>query len=201
MNVYLILKAEIINYFQYFGSLIVDWPHKAETKSIYPPKGYAFLIFEQEESVQDLIRACIIDNNKFYVTISSSSVQDKHVQVKPWYLNDSTFVVDETQVINPRRTVFVGGVPRPLKSSLSLYFLLMLSLTRSKIKDFIQLGELAQIMNQLYGGVCSASIDTDSELKYPKGAGRVSFSNQESFVNAIASRFVRLQCGEIDKRV
>lgn len=56
-------------------------------------------------------------------------------------------------------------------------------------------------MNQLYGGVCSASIDTDSELKYPKGAGRVSFSNQESFVKAIASRFVHLQCGENDKRV
>ena len=32
-------------------------------------------------------------------------------------------------------------------------------------------------MNKLYGGVCYAAIDIDPELKYPKGAGRVSFSN------------------------
>ena len=55
-------------------------------------------------------------------------------------------------------------------------------------------------MNRLYGGVCAASIDTDSELKYPKGAGRVSFVSQESFVQAISDRFVNLQCGESDKR-
>uniref|UniRef100_A0A672MWJ8 Cytoplasmic polyadenylation element binding protein 4a n=1 Tax=Sinocyclocheilus grahami TaxID=75366 RepID=A0A672MWJ8_SINGR len=32
--------------------------------------------------------------------------------------------------------------------------------------------ELAMIMDRLYGGVCYAGIDTDPELKYPKGAGR-----------------------------
>jgi cytoplasmic polyadenylation element-binding protein len=56
-------------------------------------------------------------------------------------------------------------------------------------------------MNKLYGGVCFAAIDIDSELKYPKGAGRVSFSNQQSYVNAISSRFVQLKYNEIDKRV
>ena len=55
-------------------------------------------------------------------------------------------------------------------------------------------------MNKLYGGVCFAAIDIDSELKYPKGAGRVSFSNQQSYVNAISSRFVQLKYNEIDKR-
>lgn len=62
--------------------------------------------------------------------------------------------------------------------------------------------ELAQIMDRLYGGVCYAGIDTDPELKYPKGAGRVAFSNQQSYINAIAARFVLLQVGDIpDKRV
>ncbi len=56
-------------------------------------------------------------------------------------------------------------------------------------------------MNKLYGGVCFAGIDIDNELKYPKGAGRVSFSNQQSYVAAISSRFVHLQYNEIDKRV
>ena len=61
--------------------------------------------------------------------------------------------------------------------------------------------ELAMIMDRLYGGGCYAGIDTDPELKYPKGAGRVAFSNQQSYIAAISARFVQLQHGEIDKRV
>lgn len=56
-------------------------------------------------------------------------------------------------------------------------------------------------MNRLYGGVCYAGIDIDPELKYPKGAGRVSFSNQASYVSAITARFVQLQHCDIEKRV
>lgn len=61
--------------------------------------------------------------------------------------------------------------------------------------------ELAMIMDRLYGGVCYAGIDTDPELKYPKGAGRVAFSNQQSYIAAISARFVQLQHADIDKRV
>ena len=57
------------------------------------------------------------------------------------------------------------------------------------------------IMDRLYGGVCYAGIDTDPELKYPKGAGRVAFSTQQSYIAAISARFVQLQHGDIDKRV
>lgn len=57
------------------------------------------------------------------------------------------------------------------------------------------------IMDRFYGGVCYAGIDTDPELKYPKGAGRVAFSNQQSYIAAISARFVQLQHSEIDKRV
>ena len=56
-------------------------------------------------------------------------------------------------------------------------------------------------MDRLYGSVCYAGIDTDPELKYPKGAGRVAFSSQQSYIAAISARFVQLQHGEIDKRV
>lgn len=56
-------------------------------------------------------------------------------------------------------------------------------------------------MDRLYGGVCYAGIDTDPELKYPKGAGRVAFSNQQSYIAAISARFVQLQHADIDKRV
>lgn len=171
-------EDEIVTHFRRYGNLIVDWPHKAESKSYFPPKGYAFLIFQEERSVQDLIETCVMDDGKLYMVVSSPSMKDKPVQIRPWCLNDSDFVMDGSQPLDPRKTIFVGGVPRPLKAI-----------------------ELAMIMDRFYGGVCYAGIDTDPELKYPKGAGRVAFSNQQSYIAAISARFVQLQHGEIDKRV
>lgn len=171
-------EEEIKASFRRFGTLLVDWPHKAESKSYFPPKGYAFLLFHEESSVQALINACIQEEDKLYLCVSSPTIKDKPVQIRPWRLSDADYVLDSTLALDPRKTIFVGGVPRPLKAS-----------------------ELANIMNNLYGGVCYAGIDTDPELKYPKGAGRVAFSNHQSYIAAISARFVHLQHCEIEKRV
>ncbi|CAF4912792.1 unnamed protein product [Pieris macdunnoughi] len=171
-------EDEITSSFRRFGPLVVDWPHKAESKSYFPPKGYAFLLFQDESSVAALMEACITDDDKLYLCVSSPTIRDKPVQIRPWRLADADFVLDASMPLDPRKTVFVGGVPRPLKAV-----------------------ELAMIMDRLYGGVCYAGIDTDPELKYPKGAGRVAFSNQQSYIAAISARFVQLQHGDIDKRV
>ncbi|XP_013876621.1 cytoplasmic polyadenylation element-binding protein 3 [Austrofundulus limnaeus] len=171
-------EDEITNSFRRYGHLVVDWPHKAESKSYFPPKGYAFLLFQEEVSVQALIDACIEEDGKLYLCVSSPTIKDKPVQIRPWNLNDSDFVMDGSQPLDPRKTIFVGGVPRPLRAV-----------------------ELAMIMDRLYGCVCYAGIDTDPELKYPKGAGRVAFSNQQSYIAAISARFVQLQHNDIDKRV
>lgn len=40
------MTDEITASFRRFGPLVVDWPHKAESKSYFPPKGYAFLLFQ-----------------------------------------------------------------------------------------------------------------------------------------------------------
>lgn len=40
------ITDEITSSFRRFGALVVDWPHKAESKSYFPPKGYAFLLFQ-----------------------------------------------------------------------------------------------------------------------------------------------------------
>ncbi|XP_076142113.1 cytoplasmic polyadenylation element-binding protein 2 [Alosa pseudoharengus] len=140
--------------------------------------GYAFLLFQEESSVQALIDACIEEDQKLYLCVSSPTIKDKPVQIRPWNLSDSDYVMDGSQPLDPRKTIFVGGVPRPLRAV-----------------------ELAMIMDRLYGGVCYAGIDTDPELKYPKGAGRVAFSNQQSYIAAISARFVQLQHNDIDKRV
>ncbi|XP_076316984.1 cytoplasmic polyadenylation element-binding protein 3-like isoform X1 [Tachypleus tridentatus] len=171
-------EEEITATFQRFGPLVVDWPHKAESKSYFPPKGYAFLLFQEQSSVQLLIDSCIQEEDRLYLCVSSPTIKDKLVQIRPWRISDADYVFDSSLPLDPRKTVFVGGVPRPLKAF-----------------------ELATIMDRLYGGVCYAGIDTDPELKYPKGAGRVAFSSQQSYIAAISARFVQLQHGDIEKRV
>ena len=133
-------EDEITASFRRFGPLVVDWPHKAESKSYFPPKGYAFLLFQvwthylrvvtqpfipilffqDESSVQSLIDACIQDDDKLYLCVSSPTIKDKPVQIRPWRLSDADFVLDASLPLDPRKTVFVGGVPRPLKAGKSL---------------------------------------------------------------------------------
>lgn len=148
--------------------------------------------------------------------------------------------MDGSQPLDPRKTIFVGGVPRPLRAGThcstghvgcaawfgehwgkrawqrgniecgdtvgdTAHPEVVLGEKRASLEPCLVLlcaaVELAMIMDRLYGGVCYAGIDTDPELKYPKGAGRVAFSNQQSYIAAISARFVQLQHGEIDKRV
>uniref|UniRef100_A0A2K5RR84 Cytoplasmic polyadenylation element binding protein 3 n=1 Tax=Cebus imitator TaxID=2715852 RepID=A0A2K5RR84_CEBIM len=129
---------------------------------------HSLMILQKAEFVLCKVIVC-------YCTIT---IKSNYVQIRPWNLSDSDFVMDGSQPLDPRKTIFVGGVPRPLRAV-----------------------ELAMIMDRLYGGVCYAGIDTDPELKYPKGAGRVAFSNQQSYIAAISARFVQLQHNDIDKRV
>ncbi|KAK6039083.1 hypothetical protein COOONC_23412, partial [Cooperia oncophora] len=137
---------ELVETFARFGSLVVDWPNKNETKSYFPPKGYVFLIFDHETSVRTLVQHCTVEDEKLFLFISSPMSTEKlKVQIRPWRLADADYLVDVNVPINLRRVVFVGGVPRPIRAV-----------------------ELAHIMDRLYGSVACAGIDTDVEYKYPK---------------------------------
>ncbi|KAL5471467.1 hypothetical protein EMCRGX_G029587 [Ephydatia muelleri] len=171
-------QDEIREHFVRYGPLTVDWPHKAQSKAYFPPKGYAFLLFREEASVQRLVKSCVSEDGKLYVFVSSVTQINKKVQIRPWKITDSDFIMDHSQPIDPRKTIFIGGVPRPLKAH-----------------------ELADIFNSRYGNVCYAGIDVDPELKYPKGAGRVTFSSRVSFMSAVSCRFFQVTYGDIDKKV
>ena len=43
------------------------------------------------------------------------------VQIRPWNLSDADFVMDGSQPLDPRKTIFVGGVPRPLRAGMFIY--------------------------------------------------------------------------------
>ena len=44
------------------------------------PPGYAFLLFQEETSVQALIDACIEEDGKLYLCVSSPTIKDKPVR-------------------------------------------------------------------------------------------------------------------------
>ena len=76
--------------------------------------------------MQALIDACIQDDDKLYLCVSSPTIKDKPVQIRPWRLSDADFVLDASLPLDPRKTVFVGGVPRPLKAGKAGYELTVL---------------------------------------------------------------------------
>lgn len=51
-------EDEITVSFRRFGPLVVDWPHKAESKSYFPPKGYAFLLFQVSQNTKNKLFRC-----------------------------------------------------------------------------------------------------------------------------------------------
>lgn len=73
-------------------------------------------VLQDESSVAALMEACITDDDKLYLCVSSPTIRDKPVQIRPWRLADADFVLDASMPLDPRKTVFVGGVPRPLKA-------------------------------------------------------------------------------------
>lgn len=83
---------------------------------------FLFFNFQDESSVQSLIEACITDDDKLYLCVSSPTIKDKPVQIRPWRLSDADFVLDASMPLDPRKTVFVGGVPRPLKAGACFIF-------------------------------------------------------------------------------
>ncbi|KAA8595743.1 hypothetical protein FQN60_011034 [Etheostoma spectabile] len=91
------------------------------------------------------------------------------VQVIPWVISDSNYVRCPAQRLDPSKTVFVGALHGMLNAE-----------------------ALASIMNDLFGGVMYAGIDTDKH-KYPIGSGRVTFNNQRSYLKAVCAAFVEIK--------
>jgi cytoplasmic polyadenylation element-binding protein len=60
---------------------------------------------------------------------------------------------------------------------------------------------LTYVLEKTFGPVCHASIDVDADLKYPKGAARVTFHTHKSYVAAMTGRFFNIPNNNGMKRV
>jgi cytoplasmic polyadenylation element-binding protein len=75
------------------------------------------------------------------------------VQVIPWVLSDSNCVKQLSQRLDPKKTVFVGALHGMLNAE-----------------------GLAHVMNDLFGNVVYAGVDTDKH-KYPIGTSTSNINN------------------------
>jgi len=149
-----------------------------------PPSGYVYLIFENEKAIRALLAACTTDfsngqlTGEYYFKLTTKRTRGKEVQVIPWVLADSNFSrVPQGSRTETTRTVFVGALHGMLNAE-----------------------ALANIMNDLFGGVTFAGIDTD-KYKYPIGSGRVSFSNDRSYMKAVSAGFIEIKANKFSKKV
>lgn len=173
-------ESTVRNIFSKFGKVLIDWPRRLGSKpdQIRPMAGYVFLVFEDEASVQRLISQCFLDSGSFWLFVTSDTMKKKPVQVRPWKLGDSDYMMDPDYQMDSRLTVFIGGVPRPTRAV-----------------------EIANALNQIYGPIAYVGVDTDPELKYPKGCARVTFATASGYVAALKQRHVELNHTDTPKRV
>jgi len=171
-------ESSLVQAFKQFGPILVEWPGRDSSPS--PPKGYVYVIFEQEMSVKALLSHCSHDmsnGGSWYYKISSRRMKSKEVQIIPWVIGDSNYVRSPSQRLDPQNTVFVGALHGMLNAE-----------------------GLAHIFNDLFGGVVYAGIDTDKH-KYPIGSGRVTFNNTKSYMKSVAAAFIEIKAQKFNKKV
>ncbi|XP_069168133.1 cytoplasmic polyadenylation element-binding protein 1-A isoform X3 [Procambarus clarkii] len=164
--------------FMHFGNIQVEWPGKENSAN--PPRGYVYILFEHEKQVKSLLSACSQDfsiGGNYYYKISSRRIRQKEVQIIPWVISDSNYVRCPSYQLDPAKTVFVGALHGMLSAE-----------------------GLANIMNDLFGGVVYSGIDTDKH-KYPIGSGRVTFNNVQSYRKAVRAAFIEIKTPKFTKKV
>jgi cytoplasmic polyadenylation element-binding protein len=171
-------ENSLVQAFKQFGQIQIEWPGRESSPS--PPKGYVYVVFDQEKSVKALLSHCTHDysnGGSWYYRVSSRRMRSKEVQIIPWVIGDSNYVRSPSQRLDPQNTVFVGALHGMLNAE-----------------------GLAHIFNDLFGGVVYAGIDTDKH-KYPIGSGRVTFNNTKSYMKAVAAAFIEIKTQKFNKKV
>ncbi|XP_070499823.1 cytoplasmic polyadenylation element-binding protein 1-like isoform X2 [Chironomus tepperi] len=171
--------ADIKNMFPNFEQIKVEWPLDENNHKV---KGFTYVIFNSAEDVKMLLEACRKKENHFYKTKSyfheiMVSGKLKMIEIIPWTTSDSCYINCPVQKLDASKTAFIGGIHGKLSAD-----------------------ALAIIMNDLFGGVAFIGIDVD-EHNYPKGAGRVIFNNQNSYMHAVAAKFFQVKSGKIQKKL
>jgi len=168
-------EQHIRNSIAQFGEAEITWPNKG--KSIYPSQGYVFLIFKNAQSVNNLLTQCTTSGPNDKYMFFMQDIQ-RMVQVRPFLLENATFVIDPLWFRFIRLSVFIGGLPRSCTAR-----------------------DLASSISAKFGKILHASIELDFYHSYPKGAARVVFFRVADYVKAAQASHLMLEINGNTHRV
>lgn len=185
---YDLTDSDLHCHFAPFGPIQIQWPGKDIRSAIdgaaANKAGYVYVIFESFENVTALLKHCTVSYKdldmgcRYYYNISSRRQKGKEVQMIPFDIGDRFYMKNTfSGQMEHSRTVFVGALHGMLSAE-----------------------GLAKVMDDLFGGVVFAGLDTDKH-KYPLGSGRVSFDNQESYLKAVSAAFVEVKATRFRKKI
>jgi len=173
--------------FARFGPIQIQWPGvnvKSAIEGAAANKaGYVYVIFECYDNVTALLNACTVSYKdldsgcRWYFNMNSRRTKMKEVQVIPFDIGDRFYMKNSfAGQMDHSKTVFVGALHGMLSAD-----------------------GLAKVMEDLFGGVIFAGLDTDKH-KYPLGSGRVSFDNHDSYMKAVSAAFVEIKSSRFKKK-
>ena len=168
-------ESSLIDAFKKFGSVRVEWPGKENSGS--KPKGFAYLIFEHEFRINELLKCCTTDSLDSSKRFYRIPILRKHIEIVPWPVADSNYHAMPSVNPDSSNTVFVGALHGLLNAS-----------------------HLATIMNDLFGSVLFIGLDTD-RYHYPIGSGRVVFHDKMSYSKAVSAGYVEIKTDKFFKKV
>ncbi|KII73281.1 Cytoplasmic polyadenylation element-binding protein 2 [Thelohanellus kitauei] len=166
----------IKNTFGVFGEIAsVEWPDNNK-HPLFPPNGFAFIVFCSERSVHHLLHYTKKDGvtGATYVWFKSET-EYKPIEIRPWRCVDATFLQKGFHINKAQDfgEVFIGGIPR----------------------SFTAL-QLATILEENFKlNVFSVIIDVDNVHRYPKGTAKVTFCDNNDVRKAIAISKISLRIG------
>ena len=170
-----ITEEQLRTAFSKFGNFAVQFPTRdSASSSNVRIKGYLYLIFDNRESVRNLveqIKEVGAESNGGSVTFNFriKCNRNKHVQIVPWIISDNFWEERCFDLEERIWTIFVGGLHGKLYAQ-----------------------ALFAIFNSLFNNVISVKIDTD-EYNYPTGSGSIRFSSRKSYIDAINANYIEVK--------
>lgn len=135
------------------------------------------------------------------------------IEVIPWVIADSNYLKSASHKLDPSKTVFVGALhgqltAKGLAQIMDDVFQGVIYAGMNKIINWCDSARASKVNKEQICAnflkyfllISDIGIDTD-KFKYPLGSGRVTFSNQESYVKAISTAFIEVQTSKFKCKV
>nr|CAH8875756.1 unnamed protein product [Trichobilharzia regenti] len=178
---YGITESGIMEVFCRFGQITVIWPKPdgVHLSSEYNNRGYCYLVYENEACVLELLRNSFrtrrIDSDFYRIPLYNFPF--RYAKVVPWSIEDTNYCGPTGSSANMQYAIYVG-----------------------QLHGLMTAKGLANIMDDLFGNVVSATLHTD-QYKYPTGSARVIFSSSESYLKAIITQSITIHTSKFTKTI